>query len=85
MSFQGPEIPKSICVEIFRKLPAYLPKRSRQLIHACCALDIFAFSRLPVCFTEVLERGEGSWVYTTDGEKYLDFSTGPLTTCVWCL
>lgn len=24
----------------------------------------------------VLERGEGSWVYTADGEKYLDFSTG---------
>mmetsp|Transcript_102377 Transcript_102377/g.285256 ORF Transcript_102377/g.285256 Transcript_102377/m.285256 type:complete len:449 (-) Transcript_102377:235-1581(-) len=24
----------------------------------------------------VLERGEGSWVWTTDGEKYLDFSTG---------
>ena len=25
----------------------------------------------------VLERGEGSWVYTESGEKYLDFSTGP--------
>lgn len=24
----------------------------------------------------VLDRGEGSWLYTTDGEKYLDFSTG---------
>jgi len=24
----------------------------------------------------VLERGEGSWVFTIDGEKYLDFSTG---------
>jgi len=24
----------------------------------------------------VLERGEGSWVFTVDGEKYLDFSTG---------
>ncbi|CAE8589600.1 unnamed protein product [Polarella glacialis] len=24
----------------------------------------------------VLERGEGSWVYTDDGERYLDFSTG---------
>lgn len=26
--------------------------------------------------SEVLERGEGSWVFTVDGEKYLDFSTG---------
>lgn len=26
--------------------------------------------------SEVLERGEGSWVFTIDGEKYLDFSTG---------
>ena len=24
----------------------------------------------------MLERGEGSWVFTVDGEKYLDFSTG---------
>lgn len=24
----------------------------------------------------VFERGEGSWVYTADGEKYLDFATG---------
>lgn len=24
----------------------------------------------------VLERGEGTWVWTTTGEKYLDFSTG---------
>jgi len=24
----------------------------------------------------VMERGEGSWLYTTDGERYLDFGTG---------
>ena len=29
-----------------------------------------------IFFSKVLDRGEGSWVYTTDGEKYLDFSTG---------
>lgn len=30
------------------------------------------YNRFPV----VLERGEGSWVWDTDGKKYLDFSSG---------
>ncbi|MCP1198613.1 aspartate aminotransferase family protein [Notoacmeibacter sp. MSK16QG-6] len=30
------------------------------------------FARAPLSF----ERGEGAWVWTTDGEKYLDFASG---------
>ena len=28
------------------------------------------------------ERGEGSWLFTTDGEKYLDFGAGIAVNCL---
>ncbi|MCL2126680.1 MAG: acetylornithine/succinylornithine family transaminase [Treponema sp.] len=36
------------------------------------------FHRLPVVFT----RGEGTWLFDTDGKKYLDFSSGIAVNCL---
>jgi acetylornithine/N-succinyldiaminopimelate aminotransferase len=36
------------------------------------------YHRLPVTFT----RGEGSWLFDTDGKKYLDFSSGIAVNCL---
>lgn len=36
------------------------------------------YARIPLTF----ERGEGSWLITTDGEKYLDFGAGIAVNCL---
>ncbi|MDR0641724.1 MAG: acetylornithine/succinylornithine family transaminase [Treponema sp.] len=42
--------------------------------------DVFmnTYHRLPVCFT----RGEGVWLFDTEGKKYLDFSSGIAVNCL---
>jgi acetylornithine/succinyldiaminopimelate/putrescine aminotransferase len=30
----------------------------------------------------IIERGKGSWVWTTDGRKWLDFTSGIGVTCL---
>lgn len=30
----------------------------------------------------IIERGKGSWVWTTDGKKWLDFTSGIGVTCL---
>ena len=46
--------------------------RTQQIVDRGKRVLIGNYARLPV----VMERGEGAWVYDTDGKRYLDFFAG---------
>jgi acetylornithine/N-succinyldiaminopimelate aminotransferase len=59
---------------------AFAPKRaSRPALNAVIAMTNSATSHLLPVFARVdlgFERGEGAWLIATDGERYLDFTSG---------